>query len=164
MAVPVGYSHPRASRSCTFCKCQQPPRGGQRLHTRWSQLWHSQGKEQIPTQTRKPQIRSNRASWFFVFVFLKSDKKQRLFSLCHTYISSFGTIARSVDPWEPGRIFTLQDLSSPGHSVGPASCLMRTDTLVLRRGHTGPRGEEALWCPQAIYTFQVDIVPALLIF
>lgn len=85
-----------------------------------------------------------------VFVFFKSGKKQRLFSLCHTYISSFGTITRSVNPLEPGRIFTLQDLSSPGHSVGPASCLMRTDTLVLRRGHTGPRGEEALWCPQTI--------------
>lgn len=95
------------------------------LHTRWSQLWRSQGKEQIPRQMRKPQITSNRASVFFFQLIKTVD----ILPLSHTspvLETSQGLLA----PWNLGgyslsKIWLLQAI------LGPASCLIETDTLVL---------------------------------
>lgn len=136
VAGPRGYLHPRASRSYTSCKCQQQLRGDQMLHTRWSQPWRSQGKEQIPMQMRKPQVCKTGVQASFDITDKNSRHSSPIIHMC-----ILGAIRRVTETWSlVGTIFTLQDLGSPGHSAGPAGAL-REDVLVLRRGYTGPRGK-----------------------
>lgn len=136
VAGPRGYLHPRASRSYTSCKCQRQLRGDQMLRTRWSQPWRSPGKEQIPVQIRKPQVCKTGVQALFDIADKTNGHSSPIIHMC-----ILGAIRRVIETWSlVATIFTLQDLSSPGHFAGPTVALWE-DILVLRRGCPGSRGK-----------------------
>lgn len=100
------------------------------LHTRWFQLWHSRGKEQIPVQTRKPQIMGNRVkgllkSWF-----------EAMGILSLTDSSEFGEAAEEL--WQIDVHSLESEFSRP--CCWTWLCLIRTDISILRRSCSEPRG------------------------
>lgn len=84
--------------------------------------------------------------------FKKLIFKRWTFSSYLTHLSFWNHQKGFGDILEPSRNDVHPpDLSSPGHSIGSTSCLMRTDTLVLRRGCTGPGGWVNLVVPQNLW-------------